>query len=130
MLIFYEPRHFVRDVLRYFMCRQTVNIGLSTERPCTAGARAVMRLPREFSTFLDLIRFSAAVIVFLGHLSDSRFGGEVLRPFLPLAKSAVIAFFVLSEYVVSWSATRERTATDFAVNRVARIYSVRCERCF
>jgi len=83
-----------------------------------------MRLPREFSTFLDLIRFSAAAIVFLGHLSDPRLGGESLRPFLPLAKSAVIAFFVLSGYVVSWSAARERTATDFAVNRAARIYSV------
>ena len=83
-----------------------------------------MRLPKEFSTFLDLLRLSAAVVVFLGHLSDQRFGGEILRPFLPLAKSAVIAFFVLSGYVVSWAATRERSATDYAINRAARIYSV------
>jgi peptidoglycan/LPS O-acetylase OafA/YrhL len=83
-----------------------------------------MRLSKEFSTFLDLLRFTAAAIVFLGHLSDASLGGESLRFFLPLAKSAVIAFFVLSGYVVSWAATQEGGASDYAINRMARIYSV------
>jgi peptidoglycan/LPS O-acetylase OafA/YrhL len=113
--------------------RHTVNAGFLSARNITwLGWRSFdcsftvvsMRLPKEFSTFLDLLRLAAAVVVFLGHLSDQRFGGELLPPFLPLAKSAVIAFFVLSGYVISWSATRERSATDYAINRAARIYSV------
>jgi len=83
-----------------------------------------MQLRRDFSAFLDLVRLTAAVFVFLGHLSDRRFGGEALPPFLTLAKSSVIAFFVLSGYVISWSAKRDGHALDFAINRAARIYSV------
>lgn len=86
--------------------------------------RAALPLSQEFSTFLDLVRLVAALTVFLGHLSDASLGGEALRGFLPLAKSAVIAFFVLSGYVIAWSARRDGTATRYAVNRAARIYSV------
>jgi peptidoglycan/LPS O-acetylase OafA/YrhL len=86
--------------------------------------RAALPLSQEFSTFLDLVRLVAAFTVFLGHLSDPSLGGEALRGFLPLAKSAVIAFFVLSGYVIAWSAQRDGTATQYAVNRAARIYSV------
>ena len=83
-----------------------------------------MRLSKEFSAFLDLIRVTAAVVVFLCHLSDPWLGGEALRAFLPLGKSAVIVFFVLSGYLISWSAARDGRAVEYAINRAARIYSV------
>jgi len=77
---------------------------------------------RDFSAFLNLLRLSAALVVFLSHLS--RFGGEALAPFAPLGHSAVIVFFVLSGYVIAWAAHRDGNPVDYATNRAARIYSV------
>ena len=83
-----------------------------------------MTLRRDLSTFLDLTRLTAAVIVFLGHLSSARFGGQALAIFAPLAHSVVVTFFVLSGYVIVWAAQRDGDAAVYAVNRAARIYSV------
>jgi peptidoglycan/LPS O-acetylase OafA/YrhL len=77
---------------------------------------------RDFSAFLDLVRLSAALVVFLSHLS--RFGGETLAFFGPLGHSAVVVFFVLSGYVIAWAARRDGNPVDYATNRAARIYSV------
>jgi peptidoglycan/LPS O-acetylase OafA/YrhL len=79
------------------------------------------------SVYLDLIRFTAAFVVFLGHVSGERFTGG-LRGFWHLgrfADNAVIAFFVLSGFVIAYVAeNRERTPQAYAVSRLARIYSV------
>ena len=79
----------------------------------------------SFSVYLELVRLTATLMVFLGH-------GKVF--YRPLAewceginpgRDAVIIFFVLSGYVISWCGhTRDKTAAEFAVNRAARIYSV------
>jgi peptidoglycan/LPS O-acetylase OafA/YrhL len=81
-------------------------------------------MDRNFSTFLDLTRLSAATAVFLAHLSYPQFGGEALAWFGPHAHSAVVVFFVLSGYVIAWTAQRDGTLTGYAINRAARIYSV------
>ncbi|HEY3909961.1 MAG TPA: acyltransferase [Stellaceae bacterium] len=90
---------------------------------------------KSLSIYLDLVRASAALVVFAGHvvlLSGCYAGsGGVgcrfaagLFPF-HLAHSAVVLFFVLSGYVITYvAAERETRLRDFAVSRFARIYSV------
>jgi len=64
-------------------------------------------MKRDLSVLLDLVRTLAACTVFLAHLSLPRFGGEAIYPiFEPYAHSAVIVFFVLSGFLISWVAER------------------------
>src|SRR5215471_11975241 len=81
-------------------------------------------MKRDLSAFLDLERTLAALIVFLGHLSDQRYGGEMLAGFGAQAHTAVVAFFVLSGFVIAWAAQRDGSALEYILNRAARIYSV------
>ncbi|MEP7155206.1 MAG: acyltransferase [Betaproteobacteria bacterium] len=79
-----------------------------------------------FSVYLDLVRFMAALAVFVHHLASSPFTkGSVWWPLRPYGAIAVTIFFVLSGYVIAYvSATRERTAQRYASARIARLYSV------
>ena len=80
---------------------------------------------RETSLYLDCVRFSAALVVFLGHVAGKRFTGGFLWPLSAFMGYAVTIFFVLSGYVIAYvSNTSERTISTYAVNRIARIYSV------
>lgn len=77
------------------------------------------------SVYLDLVRTSAALVVFLAHL----LGGAPTAGAFPQASSlgpeAVVAFFVISGFVIAYVAdTREATPSDYAINRLSRIYSV------
>jgi peptidoglycan/LPS O-acetylase OafA/YrhL len=81
-------------------------------------------LSKEFSSFVDLLRVVAALVVFLGHLAAPEYGAGWLAPFAAASHSAVIVFFVLSGYVITWSARRSAGGGDFAIDRAARIYSV------
>jgi peptidoglycan/LPS O-acetylase OafA/YrhL len=82
-------------------------------------------LRRETSTYLDGVRFLAALVVFLGHLAGKRFTGGLLWPVSAFMGDAVTIFFVLSGYVIAYvSDTNERTLSSYTVNRIARIYSV------
>jgi peptidoglycan/LPS O-acetylase OafA/YrhL len=76
-----------------------------------------------FSAFLDLLRILAASTVFASHAALYRIGPHpALQSW---AHDGVIGFFVLSGYLVSYSALkRERTAGGYALARAARIYSV------
>lgn len=80
---------------------------------------------REYSGYLDLVRFTSALLVFFSHMTESRFIGGVIPYQGETAGLGVMAFFVLSGYVISYvSTTKERTLRSFAVSRLARIYSV------
>jgi len=89
---------------------------------------------RGTSLYLDLVRFSAAFVVFLEHLREhTRNSFSYVwqqHPFLyrhldPYSETAVIVFFVLSGYVIAHVlATRENTLREFAASRLARLYSV------
>jgi peptidoglycan/LPS O-acetylase OafA/YrhL len=88
-----------------------------------AGAAAPV-MTRELSLYLDLVRFVAAFLVLVSHSNDRELSARVI-PFATYGHSAVVVFFVLSGFVIAWvTATKERTARDYAVSRAARIYSV------
>ena len=86
------------------------------------------------SLYLDLVRFSAAMAIFIQHLklytknSFNWFWG--LHPFWSdylafFSQTAVFVFFVLSGYVIAYVLeTRERTPLQYTASRFARLYSV------
>jgi peptidoglycan/LPS O-acetylase OafA/YrhL len=86
------------------------------------------------SLYLDLVRFTAALTVFIEHLREHTKIGfasfwtahpALYSHWYPLSQTAVTIFFVLSGYVIAHVlATRERTPVDYAVSRLARLYSV------
>src|SRR4051812_9461794 len=91
-------------------------------------------MKRGTSLYLDVVRFAAALMVFLEHLrahTRSGFGHFwAAHPFWyshfnVFSQTAVTIFFVLSGYVIAHVlATRERTPLDYATSRLARLYSV------
>lgn len=67
------------------------------------------------STYLDALRIIATGVVLFGHA----------LAWHSLAHDAVILFFVLSGYLISYTATeRDLTGTQYAINRIARISTV------
>ena len=83
-------------------------------------------MSRAISIYLDLMRATAALLVVLFHASFERLGGAWLQPaFGRTGTPGVIMFFVLSGFVIAWTAaTRERDFQVYIVNRLARLWSV------
>lgn len=80
---------------------------------------------RTTSVYLDAVRLFAALAVVLTHLAYPRFSGGLLLPLRTYGNDAVMVFFVLSGYVIAFTAaTRDRDVRTYAVNRLARLYSV------
>lgn len=81
-------------------------------------------LSPALSSYLDLVRFLAAVAVLLGHMTQQGFA----LGWIPLAHAsheAVVLFFVLSGLIIH-TTTFKRHADwrDYTVARVSRVYSV------
>ncbi len=57
---------------------------------------------KSFSLYLDVIRFSAAMVVFLSHTASSSLTDEFLWQFKDYSQTAVMIFFVLSGYVIAF----------------------------
>ena len=80
---------------------------------------------RATSIYLDLVRLLAAVAVLLTHLAYPRFSGGLLLPLRTYGNDAVMVFFVLSGYVIAYTAaTRDLDVRTYLLNRCARLYSV------
>lgn len=80
---------------------------------------------REVSLYLDIVRFAAAMMVMIGHVSGMRLTAGLFWQAGPYGPEAVAIFFVLSGFVIGYvTDTREGSATDYAIARAARIYSV------
>lgn len=80
---------------------------------------------KQFSTSLDALRLVAALVVFLGHLSHPRFTGDILSIFRGIEHDAVIVFFVLSGYVISYVVkNKDSTFQKYLTSRFSRLYSV------
>jgi peptidoglycan/LPS O-acetylase OafA/YrhL len=78
-------------------------------------------MTKSTSVFLDFLRVVAALTVFDGHLRLKwHWTGDS-----PLGHDAVIIFFVLSGYVITFATLqRETTFRRYTVARLARLYSV------
>ncbi|MTK63133.1 MAG: acyltransferase [Methanobacterium sp.] len=84
-----------------------------------------MKLDRSTSIYLDALRIAAAVAVALSHLSWGKISGGFLWFIQPYGHDAVVVFFVLSGYVISFTAAaKDKSLRDYAVSRLARLYSV------
>ncbi|MEZ2346837.1 acyltransferase family protein [Terriglobus sp. RCC_193] len=76
------------------------------------------------SIFLDVLRFSAALIVVLGHFTQYYFS-QGWPDLTVYALCAVSVFFVLSGFVIAFVVkTKERRPRDYAIARISRLYSV------
>lgn len=78
-----------------------------------------------FSAYLDVIRFLAALVVFLGHASGVNWTGGFLWQLGPYGDTCVIVFFVLSGFVIAYVTDhKEDDWRTYGTNRIARIWSV------
>jgi peptidoglycan/LPS O-acetylase OafA/YrhL len=76
------------------------------------------------STYLDLCRGAAALAVVLFHFHDKSFGPDWLTQYFPSNGQAyVMIFFVISGFVIAMTAEKKELS-DFAIDRIARIYAV------
>jgi peptidoglycan/LPS O-acetylase OafA/YrhL len=77
------------------------------------------------SLYLDGLRFGAAFAVFLSHYAVGRISGGLFWQLAAYGRTAVLVFFVLSGFVIAWvTEARERDLEDYALSRMARLYSV------
>jgi peptidoglycan/LPS O-acetylase OafA/YrhL len=89
-----------------------------------ASSRKGRTVNRSFSIYLDIVRFSAACLVYLYH-SNKRLLVTDILPASHYGHASVIVFFVLSGFVISYVAhTKETHWIYFAASRVSRVYSV------
>lgn len=86
---------------------------------------SALPLARETSLYIDAVRVLAALVVFLDHFARPSVSGGLFWQVAPFGGDAVIAFFVISGFVIAHAtAQKERNAADYFVSRAARIYSV------
>lgn len=77
------------------------------------------------SSFLDALRVASALIVFASHCAQ-HWDDSVSAVLRPYAHHAVVAFFVISGYVIAFATMGRPHATgrQYAVARISRLYSV------
>jgi peptidoglycan/LPS O-acetylase OafA/YrhL len=81
-------------------------------------------MTKQFSIYLDLVRFFAACLVVLYH-SNTRNVVETILPVSSYGHEAVIIFFVLSGFVIAYvSETKENKPKEYWASRLSRIYSL------
>jgi peptidoglycan/LPS O-acetylase OafA/YrhL len=82
-------------------------------------------LNKETSTYLDLVRFVAALTVMIGHVCGRSWTGGFGWQFLRFGPTAVDVFFVLSGFVIAHVVSiKEKDIRTYVVSRLARLYSV------
>jgi peptidoglycan/LPS O-acetylase OafA/YrhL len=75
--------------------------------------------------YFDLARYIAALTVFVGHAAGKQWTGGLFWQVGMYLDTAVVVFFVLSGYVIAYVVdTRERSPSDYASARLARLWSV------
>lgn len=81
-------------------------------------------MPKATSVFLDILRVVAAFVVFFGHCAQY-WSGEIFQVMKHVGHDAVVVFFVLSGYVIAFSALgKARDGKSYALARLSRLYSV------
>jgi len=83
-----------------------------------------VKLSPAASLVLDIIRFSAAIMVAVGHYTLPMFSAG-LPPLITVAAASVGVFFVLSGFVISYvTKSRHSTLVEYFVDRASRLFSV------
>lgn len=81
-------------------------------------------MTKEDSVLLDLLRFFFAILVLIHH-AEQILVADYLSSFASFGHDAVIFFFILSGFVISFvTSCKERTISEYVVSRIARMYSV------
>ena len=75
------------------------------------------------STFLNMLRLGAALIVFFTHCAQFWFPAAYAS-MARLGHDAVIVFFVLSGFVIAHATAKQKDLRSYAVARLSRLYSV------
>ena len=79
---------------------------------------------KPFSIYLDLVRFTAACLVYLAH-SNRRLLMVDMPPAAAFGHTAVVVFFVLSGFVIAYvTDQKEKDWASYAASRLSRVYSV------
>jgi peptidoglycan/LPS O-acetylase OafA/YrhL len=101
-----------------------VSTSTPVSSPGAQDTRSKNTLSELSSFLLDVIRFAAALMVFVTHATNYYFGlGFVDRGFL--GDIAVPVFFVLSGFVIRYvTRTRESEIKEYLIDRASRVYSV------
>jgi len=82
-------------------------------------------MDKKTSLYLDSLRVIATVLVFVGHFSYKQFSGGYLEKVGMFPHDAVIIFFVLSGFVITYVIeNKDKNIKDYFLSRFARIYSV------
>ncbi len=77
------------------------------------------------STYIEVVRLFAALVVFVHHASYPRFGGGWIAPLGGYGHEAVVIFFVLSGFVIGYShEVKDRSFKLYAASRLSRLWSV------
>ena len=82
-------------------------------------------MDKHFSRYLDLMRFTAAVMVVLTHYVQRGIIGDPAHPLPIFGREAVMVFFLLSGFVIAYTTSEKALSLrQYVVARCARIYSV------
>ncbi|GAA3769885.1 acyltransferase family protein [Terriglobus aquaticus] len=96
----------------------------ASSQPASSTSAQEERLPEAASLLLDVIRFTLAVLVVVGHASMPWFSTG-WPPLLGWADVAVPGFFVLSGFMIRYvTEDRERDPRRYFISRASRMYSV------
>lgn len=84
------------------------------------------KMTPQLSLYLDLCRFIAAVVVVVAHLTHFDIAtGDWIRWIPASGRDAVILFFLLSGYVISYTCKQKNDSLkSYAIARATRVYSV------
>lgn len=89
-----------------------------------SGDRAARAISPAESNYLDILRSGAALAVALHHFARPELSGAAFSGF-KFGHEAVVVFFVLSGYVISYVyQVKEASAGEFVARRAARLLSV------
>lgn len=82
-------------------------------------------MSKHLSLYLDLLRFFLAFAVFISHARSGVYTGGIFWWTAEFAQPAVMAFFVLSGFVIAFVVEKHKgTASDYFISRLSRLYSV------
>ncbi|MDB5816040.1 MAG: putative acyltransferase [Rhodocyclales bacterium] len=91
----------------------------------SSTANTLSPMNPNFSAYLDVVRFLAAMIVFLGHAAGKNWTGGFLWQLGAYGQTAVIIFFVLSGFVIRHVVSvKEKSWQVYTASRVSRLWSV------